>query len=175
MPIAMTKEEIDKIEIGQVLKIEADDPAAEEDIKRWAKRTGHEILKIIDSYCKENNIEAPVAKSEPPSQPKKEKKNTKQISFELLKAGKTIKEIANEREMSVRTIEGHLAYFVGTGELSIREFVAPEKINLISDYFRNSDNNLLAPAKAALGEKVSYTELLFVVKHLEYMGKVNVS
>ena len=46
MPISMTKEEIEKIEIGQVLKIEADDPAAEEDIKRWAKRTGHEILRF---------------------------------------------------------------------------------------------------------------------------------
>jgi tRNA 2-thiouridine synthesizing protein A len=46
MPIAKTKEEIDKIEVGQVLKVEADDPAAEEDIKRWAKRTGHEILKF---------------------------------------------------------------------------------------------------------------------------------
>lgn len=46
MPIAMTKEEIDKIKIGKVLKVEADDPAAEEDIKRWAKHTGHEILKF---------------------------------------------------------------------------------------------------------------------------------
>ena len=46
MPIAMTKEGIDKIEVGQVLKVEADDPAAEEDIKRWAKRTGHQILKF---------------------------------------------------------------------------------------------------------------------------------
>jgi tRNA 2-thiouridine synthesizing protein A len=46
MPIAMTKEKIDKIEIGQVLKVEADDPAAEEDIKRWAKRTGHDILRF---------------------------------------------------------------------------------------------------------------------------------
>ena len=46
MPISMTKEEIDKIQIGEVLKVEADDPAAEEDIKRWAKRTGHEILKF---------------------------------------------------------------------------------------------------------------------------------
>ena len=44
MPIAMTKEEIDNLQIGQILKVEADDPAAEEDIKRWAKRTGHEIL-----------------------------------------------------------------------------------------------------------------------------------
>ncbi len=49
MPIAMTKEEIDKIDIGNVLKVEADDPAAEEDIKRWAKRTGHEILKFEKS------------------------------------------------------------------------------------------------------------------------------
>jgi len=46
MPIAMTKEEIEKIQIGDVLKVEADDPAAEEDIKRWAKRTGHKILKF---------------------------------------------------------------------------------------------------------------------------------
>ena len=46
MPIAMTKEEIDKLEVGQVLKVEADDPAAEEDIKAWAKRTGHELIKF---------------------------------------------------------------------------------------------------------------------------------
>jgi len=52
MPIAMTKEEIDKIDIGQVLKVQADDPAAEEDIKRWAKRTGHEIMK----FTKEENL-----------------------------------------------------------------------------------------------------------------------
>lgn len=44
MPIAMTKEEIDRMQVGQVLKVVADDPAAEEDIKRWAKNTGHEIL-----------------------------------------------------------------------------------------------------------------------------------
>ncbi|WP_440950497.1 sulfurtransferase TusA family protein [Methanosphaerula subterraneus] len=46
MPISMTREEIEKIGIGQVLKMEADDPAAEEDILRWAKRTGHEVIKF---------------------------------------------------------------------------------------------------------------------------------
>jgi tRNA 2-thiouridine synthesizing protein A len=46
MPIFMTREKIDQIDVGQVLKVEADDPAAEEDIKRWAKRTGNEILKF---------------------------------------------------------------------------------------------------------------------------------
>ena len=42
----MTKEEIEKVEIGQVLKVEADDPAAEEDIKRWVKRAGHELIRL---------------------------------------------------------------------------------------------------------------------------------
>jgi tRNA 2-thiouridine synthesizing protein A len=49
MPIAKTKEEIENIDIGQVLKVDADDPAAEEDIARWAKRTGHQILKFEKS------------------------------------------------------------------------------------------------------------------------------
>jgi tRNA 2-thiouridine synthesizing protein A len=49
MPIAKTKDEIENIDIGQVLKVDADDPAAEEDIARWAKRTGHQILKFEKS------------------------------------------------------------------------------------------------------------------------------
>lgn len=49
MPIARTKEEIEKIEVGQVLKVEADDPGAEEDIIRWAKRAGQQVLKFEKS------------------------------------------------------------------------------------------------------------------------------
>lgn len=49
MPIARTKEEIENIEVGQVLKVDADDPAAEEDIARWAKRAGHQVLKFEKS------------------------------------------------------------------------------------------------------------------------------
>ena len=46
MPIAMTKEAIEKIGVGEVLLVEADDPAAEEDIRRWANRVGHKIVKF---------------------------------------------------------------------------------------------------------------------------------
>jgi TusA-related sulfurtransferase len=49
MPIARTKEEIEKIGVGMILKVEADDPAAEEDITRFAKRAGHEIIKVEKS------------------------------------------------------------------------------------------------------------------------------
>jgi TusA-related sulfurtransferase len=32
------------LEVGQCFKVIADDPAAEEDLQRWAKRTGTEVL-----------------------------------------------------------------------------------------------------------------------------------
>ena len=43
-PLFQTREAIDKLEPGQVLEILADDPASEEDIKRFAKRTGHDLI-----------------------------------------------------------------------------------------------------------------------------------
>ena len=43
-PLFQTRENMDEIEIGEVLEVIADDPAAEEDITRFAKRAGHEII-----------------------------------------------------------------------------------------------------------------------------------
>ena len=49
MPISQTKQAIDQLESGQVLMVTADDPAAEEDIQRWAKRVGHTVLRFEKS------------------------------------------------------------------------------------------------------------------------------
>ena len=43
-PLFQTREQIDSIEAGEILEVLADDPAAEEDLKRFAKRTGNELL-----------------------------------------------------------------------------------------------------------------------------------
>jgi TusA-related sulfurtransferase len=45
-PIFRTRKAFDGLEIGQVLEVIADDPAAEEDLKRWAKRMGQELINI---------------------------------------------------------------------------------------------------------------------------------
>ena len=44
MPVIRTKQEMDKLAVGETLEVLADDSAAEEDLKAWAKRTGHKIL-----------------------------------------------------------------------------------------------------------------------------------
>ena len=46
MPVVKTRQEMDKLAIGKILEVLADDPAAEEDLKAWAKRTGQKILEI---------------------------------------------------------------------------------------------------------------------------------
>ena len=43
-PLFEVRELSETIEIGQCFKVLADDPAAEEDLHRWAKRTGNEVL-----------------------------------------------------------------------------------------------------------------------------------
>lgn len=45
-PVFRTRLALDELQIGQVLEVMADDPAAEQDIQILAKRLGHEILKI---------------------------------------------------------------------------------------------------------------------------------
>jgi len=46
MPVLQTRQEMDSLAVGQILEVLADDPAAEEDIKAWAKRAGQKILNI---------------------------------------------------------------------------------------------------------------------------------
>ena len=45
-PLFQTRESIDTIEVGEVLEVFADDPAAEEDLARFAKRAGHEVVAV---------------------------------------------------------------------------------------------------------------------------------
>jgi len=44
-PVFRARLELDKLAVGQVLEIIADDPAAETDIPALVKRTGHKLLK----------------------------------------------------------------------------------------------------------------------------------
>ena len=45
-PVFRTHQELDKLSVGQVLEMIADDPAAEADIQSLVKRTGHQLLKM---------------------------------------------------------------------------------------------------------------------------------
>lgn len=45
-PVMQTNVELSKMRIGEILTVLADDPAAEDDIANWARRLGHEVVKM---------------------------------------------------------------------------------------------------------------------------------
>jgi TusA-related sulfurtransferase len=45
-PVFRTKMEIERLKIGDTLKVVADDPESETDITRWVTRNGHELLSL---------------------------------------------------------------------------------------------------------------------------------
>ena len=45
-PVFRTKIAIEKMQVGEILTVRADDPASEEDISRWVNRNGHELLSL---------------------------------------------------------------------------------------------------------------------------------
>jgi len=47
-PLFQTREAMDGLAAGQILEVLADDPAAEEDLTRFAKRAGHEVVSVED-------------------------------------------------------------------------------------------------------------------------------
>jgi len=46
-PIFEVRTFSESLDIGQTFKVLADDPAAEEDLTRWAKRAGTELLELV--------------------------------------------------------------------------------------------------------------------------------
>ena len=48
-PVFRTKIEMERMTVGNILKVIADDPASEEDISRWVNRNGHQLLGVTKS------------------------------------------------------------------------------------------------------------------------------
>ena len=139
--------------------------------KKKSSRFGSEIVEIVLGFCSENNLASALQDTIPEVPEKKIKPDTKKISLALWREGKSIEEIAAERNMAVSTVEGHLADFVGNGELELGHFVSPVKAALIADFFLRQKTYALSVAKKALGNEFSYSELRFVLKHLEAVRK----
>lgn len=140
------------------------------------KTLGPEILELVAEYRLKHNLPAPQAVQEIESGrsavEKINKPKTKEESLRLFLEGRGPAEVAAVRGLTLTTIEGHLAHFVGTGKLSLDRLMEPEKAALIAAYFQNNPYQGLTPAKEALGEDVSYGDLRFVLKDLERQGKL---
>jgi len=100
------------------------------------------------------------------------KGETHRISLHLYKAGIPIAEIASRRGLALNTVEGHLASFILTGEINIKELVPEHKIEFIRvALLELGDDSKLGPVKARLGDDYSFGEIRAVQQHLRQHGR----
>ncbi len=129
---------------------------------------GAAILKVIKEYCDENDIEFSEAAPELiEDKPKRKKGDTKKISLDLFKAGKSIDQIALERELNSNTIFGHLASFTATGEVKITELMSKSNYKDLSKIIPTKTFENLSDLKHQLDDKYSYGEIRLVLEDLQ--------
>ncbi|HAH25488.1 MAG TPA: helicase [Prolixibacteraceae bacterium] len=125
---------------------------------------GREILEMVIAFRRQKGIDLPIGA---------EKEavfagmDTKQISYELFKNGKSIADIAVERNFAPSTIEAHLAHYVGLGELELNRVVAPARAKTILAYIEKNKTKQINDIRTAIGEGFTYSEIRFVIKYLE--------
>jgi hypothetical protein len=94
---------------------------------------------------------------------KKDKRKTGEISFSLFQGGRSINEIAQERSLTVSTVERHLLPYVAKGMIDIFRIVDEAKVSRVLELSKILDTTALNPLKEKLGEGISYAELRFIM------------
>jgi len=131
--------------------------------KNKVEKYGDVILEKVKTYCEENNIQQ--KDHIPEKKLKKKKTPTRNISKALWDKGKSINDIAKERSLEVGTIENHLAFFVGTGDLDVMKFVNSKKIKSISNILEKKPDASMSTVKNALGKSISWSDIRFVLQY----------
>ena len=100
--------------------------------------------------------------------PKKEKVDTKALTFKMFRDGKTLKEIAAERSLTVGTVENHLAHFVEQGELEIGEVVSSQHQKIIRGIVKTFNKSYsLSEVKNLLPNDYTYAEIKLVIADMK--------
>ncbi|WP_319588464.1 helix-turn-helix domain-containing protein [uncultured Desulfobulbus sp.] len=142
--------------------------------KRLAEKYGPEIVAMVAGYRIENGIEAVILPNPtaigPTGEPKKagKKEDTKTLSREMLASGLSIMEIAQQRGLTPQTVEGHLAFFVKTGELAIDGLMPADRLRELEERITNIQARSIKDLKIALGDDFSYGEINLMLAHLEH-------
>lgn len=142
--------------------------------KAKVEKYGDDIIDIISDYCEKFGLETNM--QENPVNEKKEKQatktstpkiDTKKLSFDLYKEGKSIAAIAQERNFTTQTIEGHLAHYIERGEISINEFLSEDKQEKILSVLKENKDAGITRLKELLPE-MNFGELRLMMASMKF-------
>ncbi|MFZ1692861.1 MAG: helix-turn-helix domain-containing protein, partial [Flavobacteriales bacterium] len=97
-----------------------------------------------------------------PRRTKAEIANTYNVTYGLLRDGLTLEQIAQKRQLSKSTIEGHFARGIAEGEIEINGLMPEAERDLIADWMRENPAEGLNAAQGYFEGRFSYGQLRMV-------------
>ncbi len=94
---------------------------------------------------------------------------SKKISLEMFLAGNTATEIAEQRGYAESTINGHLAEFVLTGELSATKLMEEQKLTSIIKVIEKTPAMTWTELKSSLGDLFTYNDIKIASNHWKWL------
>jgi ATP-dependent DNA helicase RecQ len=89
--------------------------------------------------------------------------STLQLTLDLYKQGRSIEEIAEERNLKASTIVSHLAELIEAGEaIDVGDLIQPGHYEIIVNALQQVGDEALKPVKDFLGDEYSYDEIKLV-------------
>lgn len=146
--------------------------------KKMADNYGEELIALVTDYRERHNIKKvdlpdtpllQLAQQEQKQQksPADPKVDTKQVSLELFRKGKTAEQIAEERNLTTNTIEKHLAYFIEKGEIAIQALISDSDRDIIAEKISPMQGATLKEMREAAGSEYRYADIHFVLAYLK--------
>ena len=103
------------------------------------------------------------------------KEKTWAVSLHLFQQGMNPDLIARERGLAIGTVMGHLARYIPTGEVSLEDLIAPDRVAIIEQVVRQLSSSSGLPAsaistsavKALSPDDVSYDEIRLTMSQMQ--------
>jgi ATP-dependent DNA helicase RecQ len=134
------------------------------------RKYGKQFVEVIQDYCKSHGLETKMhlksAKTFRREGPNRDT-TTKQFTLKLYQEGLNVQQIADQRRLSIATIEGHLAFYIQTRKIQIGALVQDDKVSAIVKVIERISDKTLTPIKLELGDDYSFSEIRYVIAHLD--------
>ena len=140
------------------------------------EKYGDLFLKVIVNYCSKHNLISKISEKAPKKQRAQKQENkslagTFTITYQLFKAGNSVEEIAKIRNLSLNTIQNHLANFVEVGTIKPSELIDVNKIDPIIAIAKTQTIQSLKAIKEELGEEFTYFEIHIAIAFYKWQEK----
>ena len=133
------------------------------------EKYGNIFIEAINNYVSANNIKPQdfIMQSEKTRKASNPRVDTAAVTYDLFKNGKTIKDIAEERDLKISTIEGHLLKYYEMGkDVNLSSYIHSNYRDDIYNAIRTYGYTKLRVLKDALPKDVTYLDIKYYV--IEY-------